>query len=723
MADTTRTIRIKIDSRNAVKKVDQLDNKMGGLSTNISKVAAAVAVAFAVRPLIKYSDEFKNLQNQLRLVTKGTKNLADVTQELFEVSQRSRTNLSATGDLYTKLARSTEELGISQRELIRITETINKSFAVSGATAQEAENAIKQLGQGLSAGALRGDEFNSVAEQAPGILRAVAAETGKTVGELREFAAEGKITTELLVSALQNYAGVVDGEFNQANITISQSTTLVENSFIRLVGVFDDVLSAGSGVSSVLVDISNAIDSLSDGVASGAVGEVFSSQFDIISRETSTALDGIRGFYDSILREAGITSEGVDGAMKYAFSAYLPTVVAAVKATILTLKTLTDFVDLTAKQIRELMTFDGLGDDLVDAIDFTPLENSLGFVSDAFKNVFDTVTEYYESTGLFDNIKSGVESVGTAVAETDLAQGVSSALGEYQGLTAEYQKQLDLILATREADIEKTNSAIENAQRLMESFRSDDGGTITAPTPEGGPQGEEILAPFGEMPLDQQFEFFNAKHELLNNDLMFWQMYNQGRVNIMQLAANQEIDIEKEKRDAQLLTSKAYLSTAQTIVGVLANLAGGSKKASKVLRLVQGSMSAYQIYASSEAAAFQILATPPGPILNPALIPAAAAMSLKGKVAAGAVLAASTASAFSSGGGGGPGSVSVPSASSTASAAPTAPTAPVSDQVQTLDTGALINELRGLGSEPIPASFAARILEAIPEARQITGEG
>ena len=717
MADTTRTIRIKIDSKQAVKKVDQLDDKMDGLKTSVSKVAAAVALAFAVRPLIKYSDEFKNLQNQLRLVTKGTQNLADVTNELFEVAQKSRTSFSATGELYAKLARSTESLGTSQSDLIRITETINKSFAISGATAQEAENAIRQLGQGLSAGALRGDEFNSVAEQAPGILRAVAAETGKSIGELRAFAAEGKITTDLLVRSLQNYASVVDGEFAQANITISQSTTVFENSFMRLVGVLDEVGGASSGVSSLIVELSGAIDDLSDSVVSGAVGEVFSSQFDIISREIATALDGIREFYNSILNEVGITSEGVDGALKAAFTGYVPTVVASVKATILTLKTLVNFVDLTAKQIRQLMSFDGLGDDIIDMVDLSPFEKSLKIIGDGFTNTFKNAGEFLDITGALKSIESGVESVGSAVADTDLAKGAAAALGEYQLITSEYERQLNLIVATRDADIERTTSAIDNAQKLLEAFRAGGGTVEDGKTPETG----DIIAPVGEMPIDQQIEFFNAKHVLLDNDLAFWEMYNSGRVSLSEIAdqailasaqrtAMQRASIE---RMAQLAT----LSSTNQTLQLIQQVAGEGTAVAKAAFIAQKGIAAANSIISGIEAGMRIRAQ-----LGVFAEPMASIVTGLGYANAG--LIAATGFMGSSGGGARSSpTVGAASSTSTASSAPAAPVAQTSDQVQTLDTGALINELRNLGSEPIPASFAARILEAIPEARQITGEG
>jgi tape measure domain-containing protein len=231
-----------------------------GLQSAVSRVAAAVAAAFSTRQILAYADAYTNIQNQLRIVTNGTQELTNVTAQLLQVANDTRAAFDATADLYSKLARSTEELGISQDRLIKITETINKTFATSGASADAARNAIIQLGQGLSAGALRGDEFNSVAEQAPGILRAVSAETGKTIGQLREFAATGGITSELLIRAIENYADTVDKEFARTNRTFEQSLQLARNNAVAFIGANEQVQTASKAAGNAIISLSNNIE-------------------------------------------------------------------------------------------------------------------------------------------------------------------------------------------------------------------------------------------------------------------------------------------------------------------------------------------------------------------------------------------------------------------------------------------------------------------------------
>ncbi|HAK13358.1 MAG TPA: hypothetical protein DCM33_01595, partial [Acinetobacter radioresistens] len=96
------------------------------------------------------------------------------------------------------------------QETARLTETVSKAVAISGASAASAEAALVQFNQALASGTLRGEELNSVMEQTPGLARAIAQGMGITIGQLRSVAAEGKITSEVLVKALNNSQQAVD---------------------------------------------------------------------------------------------------------------------------------------------------------------------------------------------------------------------------------------------------------------------------------------------------------------------------------------------------------------------------------------------------------------------------------------------------------------------------------------------------------------------------------
>ena len=238
-------------------------------STAIKAFGAAAAVYFSaatIRALGEYADAYTSIENKLKTVLKPTEDLAKTTEKLLGIANDTRSSLDSTATLYSRLTRNTKELGLSQNELFQITETINKSFAVSGATVDEAGAAIVQLSQGLASGALRGDEFNSVAEQAPVIMEAVAAQLKVTRGELREMAADGKISAKVLIDSLKNYKETIDSDFGSGAATISQSTTALKDNFTVFVGKMDDATDSSGMLSTGINGLAKAFKDLSDNV-------------------------------------------------------------------------------------------------------------------------------------------------------------------------------------------------------------------------------------------------------------------------------------------------------------------------------------------------------------------------------------------------------------------------------------------------------------------------
>ena len=293
----------------------KIEDFVGVSIPSFKAFAVAAGGAFAVKQIVDYGEEYTNLQNKIRTVLDPTQDLTDVTRQLLDVSNESRTSLESTTTLYTRLKRSTEDLGLSNQELFNLTETINKSFAVSGATAEEAAAAITQLSQGLASGALRGDEFNSVAEQAPIILEAVAAATGKSRGELRDLAAEGKITSEVLIKSLQAYSGVIETDFSRAQLTVSQASEKLANNLLVLVGEFDKTTGISGGSAEAINSLAESLLSLQPIIKqtgdfftdlSNIVKESFTQYVDLAADAVESAAETLSGVWDYI-------SDGVSG--------------------------------------------------------------------------------------------------------------------------------------------------------------------------------------------------------------------------------------------------------------------------------------------------------------------------------------------------------------------------------------------------------------------------
>ena len=208
---------------------------------NLNTVALAASFGLAATKAVKYADTFTQINNKLKLATADTEQLAIVTDKLFDASLGTGSSISASVELYSKLERSTRTLGISQNRLLNLTDSINKSFLISGATIAESSGAIRQLGQALSSGALRGEEFNSIAEQAPVIMEAITKATGKTQGQIRKLAAEGKITSEVLIKSLELYKEKIDTDFATAQKTFNQKLENATTQLIKFVGASDGV--------------------------------------------------------------------------------------------------------------------------------------------------------------------------------------------------------------------------------------------------------------------------------------------------------------------------------------------------------------------------------------------------------------------------------------------------------------------------------------------------
>lgn len=175
-------------------------------------------------------DDYTEMQNRLRVVTDGTLQLNAVTDELVGVANRARQELGATAAIYSRLAIATEDLGTSQREVLNLTESLSKASIIGGAGAEEARNGLIQLGQGLASGALRGDELRSVLEQLPVVAGVIADEMGVTRGQLRALGAEGKITSEVVLSGFRNAREELNEQFRKTLPTLGQGFTRLGNS-------------------------------------------------------------------------------------------------------------------------------------------------------------------------------------------------------------------------------------------------------------------------------------------------------------------------------------------------------------------------------------------------------------------------------------------------------------------------------------------------------------
>lgn len=228
------------DASKAVKTFGENANKssqgIGALATSAKKLAVVMGGYLSISEAIQKSDIYTGLQNRLKLVTNSQNELNQAMTDTFKIAQNTHQSWESAAQVYQGFANNAKALGLTMQHTAQITETVSKAIAISGSSAMASEAALVQFNQALSSGALRGEDLNSVLEQAPGLAKAIAQGMGITVGQLRTVAATGAITSEAIVKALDKSKTSVDQLFAKTSPTLGQSFTVLSNEVTKFVG-------------------------------------------------------------------------------------------------------------------------------------------------------------------------------------------------------------------------------------------------------------------------------------------------------------------------------------------------------------------------------------------------------------------------------------------------------------------------------------------------------
>lgn len=323
------------ETRAAGAMFDDMAQKSSGLTTSLRALVPVLGAAFVAKKIGDYSDSFVNLQNKLAVVTDSSEELKRVTADLYKQSQANRISFEGTAALYSRLANTTAEMGISQAQLLAFTDQLGKAVKISGASAAEANNAMIQLSQGLASGTLRGDELRSVLEQLPTVADVIAKGLGVTRGRLRELGAEGKITSKDIIRSFSLAEAELNDKFGKTVPTIADAITKLQNTlvmfaaklqpimgplvqiFLTLVDVLGSVLTAfgpliavvgklASVASGAVSAVSGLVTTITEGV-SEAFGQV---------ADDIASLGGNMSEYDAGLDQVKRTQEAVSAGMR-----------------------------------------------------------------------------------------------------------------------------------------------------------------------------------------------------------------------------------------------------------------------------------------------------------------------------------------------------------------------------------------------------------------------
>lgn len=304
---TTRELSIAHEQLN--KKIAQAKQEMSGLqgggsATGISGLASrgglalgaaggVAGLAVASAAYSKALDPIKKMDAQLKLATASQEEFTRAQQETFRLSQENQAPLEDVVGLYARLAPALKEAGRTQGDALKIIDAVTKSLRISGASAEETASTIQQFSQALGSGVLRGEEFNTLAESSPRLLKALADGINVNVSALRSMAAEGKLTASVITDSLIGQLPKLAEEAAMLPETYSGAVTKFQNETTLLLKAFDEI----TGASGKAV---GGVNSLAEAIAkirSGELLDAFRSQAETaggIRNEMSVLLSQIR---------------------------------------------------------------------------------------------------------------------------------------------------------------------------------------------------------------------------------------------------------------------------------------------------------------------------------------------------------------------------------------------------------------------------------------------
>lgn len=236
------SLAIRVDAREAGKAAGELDrltrasdstetaaNRVASAWGKLVGVVAALGITALAREFIQVSDSMSMVNARLGLVTKSSEELAKVQVGIVELARQNKQDLQSTATLYTRLAEPIRNLGGTTREALAITDAFAKTLRISGASTQEAAAATLQFSQAMASGRLSGDEFRTLLETSPRLMKALAENMKVPIGSLREMAAAGKLTADVVGNALIGQLPKLSAEAGRLPTTVGQAFQILRN--------------------------------------------------------------------------------------------------------------------------------------------------------------------------------------------------------------------------------------------------------------------------------------------------------------------------------------------------------------------------------------------------------------------------------------------------------------------------------------------------------------
>jgi tape measure domain-containing protein len=261
-------------ARNSLGKFTKQATTTNNVLKTLRRTAIGAFAGFSAfragQEFIRLSDQFTQFNNRLQLVTSSQEELETVQAELIRQAKSSFVSLSSQAEVFQRVSRGAGEFGFSQQQALQATDALAKAVRLSGVDAQSAASALVQLGQGIAAGALRGQELNSVLEQTPRVAQAIADALEVSVGQLKVLGEEGAISVEKLIPGLIEQIDQLDSEIEKLTPTVDEAFTNLATTLTVVVGDFNAATGTTEAFSGAIKFIEGLLPSVASSLLSVA---------------------------------------------------------------------------------------------------------------------------------------------------------------------------------------------------------------------------------------------------------------------------------------------------------------------------------------------------------------------------------------------------------------------------------------------------------------------
>lgn len=220
----------------------QANNLLG----KFRQIATTIGGIIGLKKVMDLSDQVSQTTARLNLMNDGQQTTAELQRMIFESAQRTRGEYQATASTVARLGITAKDAFSSNAETVAFAEQLNKHFVIGGANASEMAAVSLQISQALGSGVLRGDELNSVFEQAPTIIETIADYLEVPIGTIREMASDGEITAQIVKNAMLSAAEETNAKFESIPITFGQAMTTIKNDLLMTIEPMLQVLAEGA---------------------------------------------------------------------------------------------------------------------------------------------------------------------------------------------------------------------------------------------------------------------------------------------------------------------------------------------------------------------------------------------------------------------------------------------------------------------------------------------